>query len=145
MEDLVSVRLCHAGVDEEAGVPQLCDLLGQQLHSLHRVAKDDALVDLKLWCVVCVVCVVCVCVCVWGGGGEGTYSSVHVESAPCGFGSFATGCCLSTLLQSKHENCVSCEILRKRLKIHKICEIIDPRKPSAVRYLLNMHVVQFSK
>ena len=60
MEDLVSVRLCHAGVDEEAGVPQLCNLLGQQLHSLHRVAKDDALVDLKLWCVVCVVCV-------WGG------------------------------------------------------------------------------
>ena len=58
MEDLVSVGLCHAGVDKEAGVPQLCDLLGQQLHSLHRVAKDDALVDLKLcecgmyvWCV----------------------------------------------------------------------------------------------
>ena len=48
MEDLVSVRLCHAGVDEEAGVPQLCDLLGQQLHSLHRVTEDDALVDLKL-------------------------------------------------------------------------------------------------
>ena len=35
MEDLVSVRLCHAGVDEETGVPQLCDLLGQQLYSLH--------------------------------------------------------------------------------------------------------------
>ena len=63
MEELVSVRLCHAGVDEEAGVPQLCDLLCQQLHSLHRVAKYDALVDLKL----CVygVCGVCVCVCVW--------------------------------------------------------------------------------
>ena len=35
MEDLVSVGLCHAGVDEETGVPQLCDLLCQQLHSLH--------------------------------------------------------------------------------------------------------------
>ena len=48
MEDLVSVGLCHAGVDEEAGVPQLCDLLGQQLRLLHRVTEDDALVDLKL-------------------------------------------------------------------------------------------------
>ena len=56
MEDLVSMGLCHAGVDEETGVPQLCDLLCQQLHSLHRVTEDDALVDLKL---------VCVCVCVW--------------------------------------------------------------------------------
>ena len=35
VEDLVSVRLCHAGVDEKTGVPQLCDLLCQQLHSLH--------------------------------------------------------------------------------------------------------------
>ena len=35
MEDLVSVGLCHAGVDKETGVPQLCDLLCQQLHSLH--------------------------------------------------------------------------------------------------------------
>ena len=48
MEDLVSVGLCHARVDEEAGVPQLCDLLCQQLHPLHRVTEDDALVDLKL-------------------------------------------------------------------------------------------------
>ena len=64
MEDLVSMGLCHAGVDEEAGVPQLCDLLCQQLHSLHRVTKDDALVDLKLCeCVSVCVCV-CVCVCV---------------------------------------------------------------------------------
>ena len=130
MEDLVSVGLCHAGVDEEAGVPQLCNLLCQQLHSLHRVTEDDTLVDLKLC-----VCGVCVCVCVWCVcGGEGIYSSVHVESAPCGFGSFATGCCLLTLLKSKHENCVSW------LKIRKICEIIDPRKPS-VRYFLNMHGV----
>ena len=35
VEDLVSVGLGHSGVDEEAGVAQLCDLLGQQLHTLH--------------------------------------------------------------------------------------------------------------
>ena len=48
VEDLVSVGLGHSGVDEEAGVAQLGDLLGQQLHTLHRVAEDDALVDLEL-------------------------------------------------------------------------------------------------
>ena len=48
MEDLVSVGLDHSGVDEEAGVAQLGDLLGQQLHTLNRVAEDDALVDLEL-------------------------------------------------------------------------------------------------
>ena len=48
VEDLVSVGLGHSGVDEEAGVTQLGDLLGQQLHTLHRVAEDDALVDLEL-------------------------------------------------------------------------------------------------
>ena len=46
MEDLVSVWLCHAKVDEEAGITQLFDLFDQQLHSLHRVTEDDALVDL---------------------------------------------------------------------------------------------------
>ena len=47
MEDLVAMRLVHLGVNEEAGVAQLSDLLGQQLHPLHRVAEDDALVDLE--------------------------------------------------------------------------------------------------
>mmetsp|Transcript_27995 Transcript_27995/g.88944 ORF Transcript_27995/g.88944 Transcript_27995/m.88944 type:complete len:203 (+) Transcript_27995:315-923(+) len=48
VEDAVAVRLVHAGVDEEAGVAQLRDLLGQQLHASDRVAEDDRLVDLQL-------------------------------------------------------------------------------------------------
>jgi hypothetical protein len=44
----VAVVLHHLGVDVEAGVAQLCDLLGQQLHTVHRVAEDDGLVDLQL-------------------------------------------------------------------------------------------------
>ena len=39
--------LWHLGVDEEARVTELCDLFGQQLHSLHRIAEDDALVNLE--------------------------------------------------------------------------------------------------
>lgn len=42
------MRLVHLGVNEEARVAQLSDLLGKQLHSLHRVAEYDALVDLEL-------------------------------------------------------------------------------------------------
>ena len=48
VEDFVAVRLGHARVDEETRVAQLSDLLGQELHSLHRVAEYDALVDLEL-------------------------------------------------------------------------------------------------
>ena len=48
MEDTVSVRLQHLGMDVEAGVAQLRDFLGQQLHAVHRVAEDDGLVDLEL-------------------------------------------------------------------------------------------------
>ena len=48
MENLVPVRLCHLGVNEEAGVAQLRDFLRQKLHTLHGVAEDDALVDLQL-------------------------------------------------------------------------------------------------
>ena len=48
MEDSVAVALQHLGVDVEAGVSQLSDLLGQQLHPIHRVAEDDGLVDLQL-------------------------------------------------------------------------------------------------
>ena len=47
MEHPVPVRLGHLGVDVVAGVPKLGDLLRQQLHSLCRVAEDDALIDLK--------------------------------------------------------------------------------------------------
>jgi len=35
-------------MDVEARVAQLRDLLGQQLHAIHRVAEDDGLVDLEL-------------------------------------------------------------------------------------------------
>lgn len=48
MEYSVAVGLEHFGVDVVARVAQLRDLLGQQLHTLHRVAEDDGLVDLKL-------------------------------------------------------------------------------------------------
>ncbi len=46
MEDTVAVLLVHLGVDIEARVAQLRDLLRQQLHALRRVAEDDRLVDL---------------------------------------------------------------------------------------------------
>ena len=48
MEDAVAVVLHHLRVDVEAGVAQLRDFLGQQLHAVHRVAEDDGLVDLEL-------------------------------------------------------------------------------------------------
>ena len=48
MENAVAVALHHLGMDVEARVSQLGDLLGQQLHTIHRVAEDDGLVDLKL-------------------------------------------------------------------------------------------------
>ena len=48
MEDAVSVLLHHLRVDVEAGVAELSDLLGEQLHTLCRVAEDDWLVDLQL-------------------------------------------------------------------------------------------------
>ena len=48
MEDAISVILPHLGVDVVAGVAQLGDLLGEQLYSLHWVAEDYGLVDLKL-------------------------------------------------------------------------------------------------
>ena len=43
VEDSIAVSLSHLGVDVVAGVPKLGDLLRQQLHSLCRVAEDDAL------------------------------------------------------------------------------------------------------
>lgn len=42
--------LHHFGVDVEAGVTQLSDLLGQELHPLSGVTEDNRLVDLKLSC-----------------------------------------------------------------------------------------------
>ena len=46
MEHAVAVLLVHLGVDVEARVAELGDLLGQQLDSLRRVTEDDRLVDL---------------------------------------------------------------------------------------------------
>ena len=48
VEDAVAVALEHLGVDVEAGEAELRDLLGQELHAVHRVAEDDRLVDLEL-------------------------------------------------------------------------------------------------
>lgn len=48
MEHAVAVALQHFGVDVEAGVAELRDLLRQQLHTIHRIAKDDGLVNLQL-------------------------------------------------------------------------------------------------
>lgn len=48
VEDAVAVALQHLGVDVEAGVSQLSDLLRQQLHPVDRVAEDYGLVDLQL-------------------------------------------------------------------------------------------------
>ena len=49
MEYAVAVALHHLGMDVEARVSQLGDLLGQQLHTVYRVAEDDGLVDLQLY------------------------------------------------------------------------------------------------
>lgn len=48
MENPVSVLLIHLGMNVEAGVAELGDLLGKQFHSLGRVTEDDRLVDLQL-------------------------------------------------------------------------------------------------
>lgn len=48
MEYTVAVALQHLGMDVEAAVPQLCDLLGQQLYTIHAVAEDDGLIDAQL-------------------------------------------------------------------------------------------------
>lgn len=45
----LKTHLHHLCMDVEAGVAQLGDFLGQQFHSLGRVAEDDGLIDLQLW------------------------------------------------------------------------------------------------
>ena len=44
--DAVAVLLLHAGMNVEAGVAELLDLVGKQLHPLGRVAEYDGLVDI---------------------------------------------------------------------------------------------------
>lgn len=46
--DAVAVLLLHAGMNVEAGVAELLNLVGKQLHPLGRVAEDDGLVDVEL-------------------------------------------------------------------------------------------------
>lgn len=46
VEDSVPVVLGHPRVNVVAAVAEVSDLLGQQLHSLRRVAENDALIDL---------------------------------------------------------------------------------------------------
>lgn len=46
--DIYRSDLSHLGVNVEAGVSQLGDLLGEELHSLRGVAEDYGLVDLEL-------------------------------------------------------------------------------------------------
>ena len=48
MEDAVAVLLLHLGVDVEARVAELGDLLGEELDAVDAVAEDDRLVDLQL-------------------------------------------------------------------------------------------------
>jgi len=48
MEDAVAVGLQHLGVDVEAAIAQLRDLLRQQLDQVRGIAEDDGLVDLQL-------------------------------------------------------------------------------------------------
>lgn len=48
VEHSVPMRLQHLRVDVQARVAELRDLLRQQLHTAHRVAENDGLVDLQL-------------------------------------------------------------------------------------------------
>lgn len=48
MENSISVGLGHSGVDEEARVAQLVNLLSKQLHPLGSVAEDDSLTNVQL-------------------------------------------------------------------------------------------------
>eukprot|EP00598_Pedospumella_elongata_P012220 CAMPEP_0185012080 /NCGR_PEP_ID=MMETSP1098-20130426/98114_2 /TAXON_ID=89044 /ORGANISM="Spumella elongata, Strain CCAP 955/1" /LENGTH=384 /DNA_ID=CAMNT_0027541129 /DNA_START=1898 /DNA_END=3052 /DNA_ORIENTATION=- len=48
VEHSVTIGLLHLGVNVKAGVAELGDLLGQELHAVHAVAEDDALVDVEL-------------------------------------------------------------------------------------------------
>ena len=48
MEYPIPVLLVHLGMNIEAGIAQLSDLLGQQLHTLGGITEDNRLVDLQL-------------------------------------------------------------------------------------------------
>lgn len=48
VEDAVTSLLLHLGVTVEARVAEFCNLFGEQLDSVGRVAENDGLVDLEL-------------------------------------------------------------------------------------------------
>jgi len=48
MENSVSVSLSHSGMDEEARVAELVNLLGQKFDSLRCVAENNGLTDVQL-------------------------------------------------------------------------------------------------
>src|ERR1700677_2163722 len=48
VKDSVAMLLFHLCVNKETAAAHLRNLLGQQLDTLHRVAEDDALVDVQL-------------------------------------------------------------------------------------------------
>lgn len=48
VKDSITISLLHLGMYIEAGVSQLCDLLGQELDAVDRVAEDDGLINLQL-------------------------------------------------------------------------------------------------
>ena len=48
VEDAVAVRLQHFRVGVEAGIPEVGNLLCEQLDPVCRIAEDDRLVDLQL-------------------------------------------------------------------------------------------------
>ena len=48
MKHSIPMALEHFSVNVEARVAEFGDLLGKQLHAVHRVAEDDRLVDAQL-------------------------------------------------------------------------------------------------
>ena len=48
MEDSVTMRLSHSGMNVKTRIAKLCDASGQQFHSLNGIAEDDRLIDLQL-------------------------------------------------------------------------------------------------
>lgn len=48
VKNSITIGLLHFGVDIEARISKLCDLLGKKFHSINRVAKNNTLIDVKL-------------------------------------------------------------------------------------------------
>jgi len=48
VKDTISVRLLHFRVNVITRIPEFRNLFGQQFHTVDRVAKDNALINLKL-------------------------------------------------------------------------------------------------